>query len=1032
MQNFAIILFIKTLIDSRAKEEEILNYDFFDAHKEEILQIVKMALPSVAEFDSVTLNNYYTTAKNEFLSTNPIDIAPASSLVRKGHKVWLTEERRKIMPRDYIDRYLQFLRQKGRAEKVIQEIDRSSEEILEKLGDPKSKTSFYTKGLVVGNVQSGKTGNFNAVINKAIDAGYSLIIVLSGIMEDLRSQTQERIEEDVVGEGVTDKERDKKGYKGVGTIRRFGERGDANVAQVMAITSYRSDFKKSVKESDFSLNNKNILVCKKNSGVLKNLLIWLNDYLSENKEQHDIPLLIIDDEADNASLNNMGYKGKEEASTINGHIRALLHLFSKRTYLGYTATPFANVLQDRNEQAEGKWPISYKLNGTVVNKEFEQVPNIFPDDFLTLLTAPSNYVGAKQIFETVLEENEKKIPLIVCVADTDMAFPARLIMLDDGSKRPATKAEIEEEHTVSAKREDEFPLVLPESLKEAVQCFILSIAVRLARKPAMANSRLYIPHHTMLIHVSRFIPWQNRTKDLIVAYLEVLLSRIANDFPDDSNSVYRVLERTWDKYYATIVTDIRSYLPNGYVDEYLSAIIFTAIRSLLREAVNGIEVKAVNSATNDKLNYVVDSGGNGKKFIAVGGNRLSRGFTLEGLTINYFIRNTNFSDTLLQMGRWFGYRPGFIDCCKLFTTTDAIEKFDSTTRTIEELEIEFGKMERIGKTPQDFIIRVRKDPGTLKITRPAILKNTQEVRWSYQDKLVQTTKFDLNSVRIQQSWSAFKSFVNKYDFKRIKNDRFNDFYIYQGGYEFLKEFLSLDNAFHKTEISLTPIRKFIEKAIAANKLKNWTIAIKAKGTGTPVKNYDAGFPLDILTVRRSGPKKGSGPDDFNKYRNDFLTNGIFSVSGASANIISGGMDLAVLLSETQIEEAEKGFKEEKIQELVKKEKITREEAEKKVKVPESFPERIYREKMSDQDGLLLVYLMDLKHVFLEEENDPDMEAMVKKGNFNPKVPLIGLAFGFPPIDPDPGDTYVIGKYGIEEEEDEEYDEYDDEINKEEV
>ncbi|MBK9591016.1 MAG: hypothetical protein IPO32_05765 [Crocinitomicaceae bacterium] len=151
-----------------------------------------------------------------------------------------------------------------------------------------------------------------------------------------------------------------------------------------------------------------------------------------------------------------------------------------------------------------------------------------------------------------------------------------------------------------------------------------------------------------------------------------------------------------------------------------------------------MEVKAINSVTKDKLLYPSNSP---KKVIAIGGNRLSRGFTLEGLTINYFVRSTDYSDALLQMGRWFGYRPGYLDCCKLFITQDSVDKYDLVTCTIEELETEFRKMEDKDKTPDNFVIRVKKHPGTLKITRPTILKDTLEVNWSYQDSLEQTTKF---------------------------------------------------------------------------------------------------------------------------------------------------------------------------------------------------------------------------------------------------------------------------------------------------
>ena len=382
--------------------------------------------------------------------------------------------------------------------------------------------------------------------------------------------------------------------------------------------------------------------------------------------------MIVDDEADNASLNNLGKKGIDYSSKINGHIRALLDLFTKKSYLGYTATPFANVLQDRNEKSVVKWIVSYKLNGQLVDKEFNQVPNIFPDDFIELLNAPSNYVGAKQIFETVFDES-LKIPLIEVVNDSSAEFPIKIPKGDDtDNERSPTK-------------NDNFPVKLPKSLEEATQCFILSIALRYSRLSDMADSGFLNPHHTMLVHISRFITWQNKTKNLLIDYVLKLEENINNDFPNNYDLVYGRLEKTWNKYYATIVHNIRSYLPEGYNDEFLIPKTFNEIKPHLINAVKGIEVKAVNSETGDKLQYVKDNFGNGKKIIAVGGNRLSRGFTLEGLTINYFIRNTNYSDTLLQMGRWFGYRPGYLDCCKLFTTTDAINKFDSTTRTIEEL-----------------------------------------------------------------------------------------------------------------------------------------------------------------------------------------------------------------------------------------------------------------------------------------------------------------------------------------------------------
>ncbi|WP_026899236.1 Z1 domain-containing protein [Daejeonella oryzae] len=988
MTNSECIEIIKSFIKEKAKEREHILHSFFEDIKIEITNI-RSFFPGLSALDEVTFLHLYNVAAKEFQSVNPIEIDPSTSLTKKDFKTWLTEDRKKQLQYDYINRYLTYLSKRGRSEKVVDEIKISSEKILSKLGDPKSERPFYVKGLVVGSVQSGKTGNFNAVINRAIDSGYSLIIVLSGIMEDLRSQTQMRIEEDVIGEGSLDISKDNKGDKGVGSVRKFGEQGDQSVRQVFSITSYKSDFKKSVKDTDFSLNNKNILVCKKNTGVLKNLLIWLSDYLNENKEKHDIPFLIVDDEADNASLNNLGKKGVDYASKINGHIRALLNLFTRKTYLGYTATPFANVLQDRNGLSALRWPVSYRLNGQTVDKDFGQVNNIFPDDFIELLNPPSNYIGAKQIFETVLND-ALKIPLVEIVNDAIAEFPSHTLK-DDGTERATV-------------RNDNFPVKLPRSLEEATQCFVLSIALRLSRIADMTDSGFLNPHHTMLVHISRFIPWQNKTKDLLGIYIQKLEEDINNDLPNNKKLIYGTLEKTWNRYYATIVQNIRAYLPEGYSDEFLVSKTFSEVKGHLIDAVKGIEIKAVNSETGDKLQYVKDSSGNGKKIIAVGGNRLSRGFTLEGLTINYFIRNTNYSDTLLQMGRWFGYRPGYLDCCKVFTTFDAVQKFDSTTRAIEELEAEFIKLKRLNKTPQDFVLRVRKHPGTLKITRPSILKNTKVVNWSYQDQLVQSTRFKVNDAdRINQSWEAFRAFINTHHSQITYDDRF---FRLDLSFIQLIEFLNLPNTF--TEFEIPSIIRFIELCAEKNKLKNWTIAIKANGEGGTLNANQTGLTVNLGLSVRSGPK----PESATYFREQFITRGIFSASGKSANIVSSGSDFDLLLSDEVKRKAIADFRLERSEYF--RGKDIPDFAQKALNV--TIPEKVYREIMPDDHGLLVVYLMDLKAIFREEMQDSEMDNMVIKNGIKTDIPLIGYAIGFPPISPDPGGEYVHGDYDLDDEE----------------
>ncbi len=1061
MENRYIDIIIK-IIASKAKEDSQSNslspvyfVNLLPDIKDSIFTIIKMF--RYPEIDEITLKNYFDTAKNQYLSVNPIDIDPSNSLTKKGFKTWLTVERKEEMKHswNYSDRYFTLLEKAGRSEKVIDETKTTSLEILRKMGDPKSREEFYVKGLVVGSVQAGKTQNFNAVINRAIDSGYGLIIVLAGLMEDLRNQTQLRIENDVIGEGL-DIDTDTLVKKGVGTIRRFGNMGDSSVTQVISITSAKSDFKKSLLDADFSLNHTNILVCKNNVSVLRNLIVWLHDYLEENKDQHDIPLLILDDEADNASLNNEGKRGREYASKTNGHIRALLALFKRKTYLGYTATPFANILADRNDAPENNWIVKYKVRGQAEEKALQRVDNLFPDDFIVLLNPPTNYVGAKQIFETTkpIENNaELKIPLVELVDDNIEHFPDKVYLNNDGELIGVLKIKNQNDwnekvgqfnsyldfadyseyrrQTRSSRTGDGFPRKLPDSIKESILCFILSIAIRESRKPAMVNSTMFNPHNSMLIHISRYTLWQNSLKDLIDVYIKELQSSLQLDDPSNPSSIFATFERIWFKYYSIIIEHVSDYLPKGYDDEFLKPISFETIKNnFLTDAIKGIEVKAVNSLTGDKLVYPRNTP---KKYIAIGGNRLSRGFTLEGLSINYFVRSTDYSDALLQMGRWFGYRPGYLDCCKLFITRDSMEKYDLVTRTIEELESEFRIMEEKNRTPANFILRVKKHPGALKITRPAILRDTLVVNWSYQDTLEQTTNFDIRWQKIEAVWQQFKNNIvgkHKFEIKKKENGSDAGFLTAQTDIDGVLEILKQENNF--TNETCDSIIKFIERCKEVNKLTKWTIAIKTTGRAKEnegkgkLRKEESNLDIDITMTVRRGP---STEDGVKYFREKFIHGKIFGASGKSANLISAGLDMSILLTETQIKTAEKEFIDNRRKYYKEKYPEWSEKQVNKKAEEVNIPERVYREKMTDQEGLLVIYILDSYYVFLQEngKEDSQLKAIVESEGIDLNTPLIGYAIGFPPIEPDPGGVYVHGNYGFEEEEEIEFNEVDSEL-----
>jgi hypothetical protein len=700
--------------------------------------------------------------------------------------------------------------------------------------------------------------------------------------------------------------------------------------------------------------------------------------------------------------------------------------------------------------------VKYKLRGQADEKALQQVDNLFPDDFIVLLNPPSNYIGAKQIFETTRPIDNKvglKIPLVELIDDNIEHFPDTVYSRNNGELIGVMKLKSQYEwnekigqfnsyldfsnygeyrkSTRSSRTIDGFPKRLPNSIKESILCFILSIAIRESRKPAMVNSTMFNPHNSMLIHVSRYTLWQNSLKNLIDIYIRDLQSSLQLDDPSNPSSIFATFERIWFKYYSSIIENVSDYLPKGYEDEFLKPISFETIKNnFLTDAINGIEVKAVNSLTGDKLVYPKNTP---KKYIAIGGNRLSRGFTLEGLSINYFVRSTDYSDALLQMGRWFGYRPGYLDCCKLFITMDSMEKYDLVTRTIEELETEFRKMEEKDKTPANFILRVKKHPGALKITRPSILRDTLEVNWSYQDELEETTKFELRKEKIDSVFSNFKNnIVTKLNFEPYikQGEKDVSFLVAQTDIQGLISILEQENNFGKDRCD--SMIRFLQRCQSEKKLQNWTIAIKATGRADEVKGKgvlkkeESNLVINIgMTIRR-----GPGETDAAKhYRNQFIHNKLFSASGKSAHIISANQDLSILLTQSQIQDAEREYRDIKKKEYqLKYPGWSVKKIEKEVEKI-NVPERVYREKMTDQEGLLLIYVLDSYYVFLQEKGkeDPEMKTFVEKEGIDLNIPLIGYAIGFPPIEPDPGGVYVHGNYGFEEEEEIEFNVMDSEL-----
>ena len=545
----------------------------------------------------------------------------------------------------YWDRYRRLMEEQGLSSQVLGGLANVTDRILGLLENPEKPGRWDRRGMVMGHVQSGKTANYIGVVSKAADAGYRVIIIIAGSQNKLRDQTQRRVDEGFIGFSSMS--------TGGGNLPRRNVTGvgrhDSRRQPVAFTTSYK-DFHKAIAQS-LNLRLQNLMepavfVIKKNTSTLRNLIDWLRTHNAElGTETIREPMLLIDDEADNASI-NIRHR-MDEVSRINGQIRELLNLFERSCYVGYTATPFANIFIDPDTDDE------------MVGHD------LFPRDFIVSLDAPTNYFGPSRVFRDNAD---------VVLND-----------LEDYADLLPTSHRID--HSVTE---------LPESLHEAVRVFIVARAIRLARGQGQA-------HNSMLVNVSRFIIVQQQIRNEIQSFVEQIRSsvRVNGTKPPDRavrDPEIAELRRVFDKHY-------RATCDESWRD----------VQAQLHESVSAVTIVEVNSRSAGSLDYA-EHEANGLNVIAVGGLSLSRGLTLEGLTVSYFLRRSMMYDTLFQMGRWFGYRDGYEDLCRVWMPEEAQGWYDHIAESIDELRDELARMQSANATPRDFGLKVRCHPDTLVVT----------------------------------------------------------------------------------------------------------------------------------------------------------------------------------------------------------------------------------------------------------------------------------------------------------------------------
>lgn len=541
----------------------------------------------------------------------------------------------------YSNAYEEHLLQQGWAPPVVQSLSDVGTKILGHLQDPKSEGSWDRRGLVIGHVQSGKTANYLELIAKAADAGYRFIIIIAGIHNNLRRQTQERIDEGFVGRSSDPDNR---------KIIGVGYQGYPHPA---TLTNIYNDFnKQTANQSGWSIADYNkpvVLVIKKNVSTLTSLHRWLKELNAEgNGTISNFPMLMIDDEADNASINTN--KADLDPTKTNRRIREILNLFDKSCYVGYTATPFANIF----------------INPEAYDEEIRE--ELFPRDFIYCLDAPNIYFGPDKVFL----EDESSQEILESITDAENYIP------------------------FLHKKDDEIP-DLPSSLYRAFLQFVIVKAIRNLR--GQKNK-----HCSMMVNVSRFVNIQNKVRDFLSAYEKKLKEAVKANYamPEEISSQNEYMARLYDVFSA-------DFSDCGFD--------WDTVKSALFEALDSLRIFVVNSKSDEALDYKkYEKDGTGHTALAIGGLSLSRGLTIEGLCISYMYRNTRMYDTLMQMGRWFGYRQGYEDLCRVHLSQDSIDWYSHIAESADDLREQIKQMRRDGLSPRKFGLYVRAHPDRLLVT----------------------------------------------------------------------------------------------------------------------------------------------------------------------------------------------------------------------------------------------------------------------------------------------------------------------------
>ena len=543
-------------------------------------------------------------------------------IIAVDHEHWYTEERQQES--HYGASLLRYLENRGWTPQNIGLIDQASNDVISNLADPKwtldparQNSKFACRGLVVGYVQSGKTTTINLTTAKAIDAGYRLVIILSGTTNLLRNQTQRRVDKEVIGKYFLQKDQDFETPEGYslapdwdGFIEHPTPMPGVNVRGIERLTTLKYDFssaKGATKLSDSWVNSSEsstkIAVIKKYKSRLNNLYRELK--LLGETERKTLSVLIIDDESDQASINTKDPEKtkllpeEKKRTAINREIVQILRLLPNAQYVGVTATPVANCFVDPQDAND-----------------------MYPRNFILPLARPQGYMGILDFHD--LDDDLEPI------LDENFQFKRRQHIRAITSPRGSDDAE----------------------LRAALDTWIVAGALKLYRKDQGVDIGR---HHTFFYSDSTGVKAHGAAADRIIALWPKLgftsksgWDRLEKCYHDEllANSEHQKLS---------------SYFPSSF--EGLKLYIQKSIQKI-DTTVDGHDVVLV--VNSDDFSADIDFDQQDIWKVVVGGHKLSRGYTIEGLTITYFRRKSADQSALMQMGRWFGYRAGYQDLVRLW------------------------------------------------------------------------------------------------------------------------------------------------------------------------------------------------------------------------------------------------------------------------------------------------------------------------------------------------------------------------------